>query len=115
MYPVVIEVVAFPDIAYHFQPFQVGICYLIGSEVVEQLDEMFMETTENADRLRAGIGNCRLFDIFKAVEKIFPEELEGVKEAFSNGSDIPEYIISIFGKGDVNNKKENEFLNALGL
>lgn len=81
----------------------------------QQLDEMFMETTDNADRLRAGIGNCRLFDIFKAVEEIFPEELEGVKEAFSNGSDIPEYIISIFGKGDVNSKKENEFLNALGL
>lgn len=82
----------------------------------QQLDEMFMETADNADRLRAGIGNCRLFDIFKALEEVFPEELDGVKDAFSNGSDVPEYIISnIFGKGDVNQEKENEFLNALGL
>jgi hypothetical protein len=82
----------------------------------KQLNEMFMETVDNAKRLRNGIGNCRLFDIFKAIEQIFPEKIEEVKEAFSNDSDIPEYIINnIFGNGDVDSEKENEFLNALGL
>ncbi len=81
----------------------------------KQLDEMFMETQENADRLRKGIGNCRIYDIFMAIEDIFPEEVEGVKEAFSNGADLPEYICSIFSKGDINSEKEEEFLERLGL
>ena len=81
----------------------------------KQLNEMFMETQENADRLRKGIGNCRIYDIFMAIEDIFPEEVEGAKEAFSNGANLPEYICSIFSKGDINSEKEEEFLERLGL
>jgi hypothetical protein len=81
----------------------------------KQLNEMFMETQENADRLRKGIGNCRIYDIFMAIEDIFPEEVEGVKEAFSNGANLPEYICSIFSKDGINSEKEEEFLERLGL
>ena len=81
----------------------------------KQLNEMFMETQENADRLRNGIGNCRIYDIFMAIEDIFPEEVEGVKEAFSNGANLPEYICSIFSKDGINSEKEEEFLERLGL
>ena len=81
----------------------------------KQLNEMFMETQENADRLREGIGKCKLRDIFDAVEEIFPEEIDGVKEAFMNGADIPEYICSIFSNEDINGEKEQEFLDRLGI
>ena len=81
----------------------------------KQLNEMFMETQENADRLRDGIGNCRLHDIFDAIEEIFPEEIDGVKEAFMNGADLPEYICSIFSNNDVNGEKEEMFLERLGI
>lgn len=81
----------------------------------KQLNEMFMETQENADRLRQGIGNCRLHDIFDAIEEIFPEEIDGVKEAFMNGADLPEYICSIFSNDDVNGEKEEMFLERLGI
>ena len=81
----------------------------------KQLNEMFMETQENADRLREGIGNCRLKDIFDAIEDIFPEEIDGVKDAFMNGADLPEYICSIFSNNDVNGGKEEEFLERLGI
>ena len=81
----------------------------------KQLNEMFMETQENADRLRKGIGNCRLKDIFDAIEEIFPEEVDGVKEAFMNGADLPEYICSIFSNNDINGEKEEMFLERLGI
>lgn len=81
----------------------------------KQLNEMFMETQENANRLRQGIGNCRLKDIFDAIEELFPEEIDGVKEAFMNGADLPEYICSIFSKNDVNGEKEEMFLERLGI
>lgn len=81
----------------------------------KQLNEMFMETQENADRLREGIGNCRLKDIFDAIEEIFPEEIDGVKDAFMNGADLPEYICSIFSNNDVNGEKEEMFLERLGI
>ena len=81
----------------------------------KQLNEIFMETQENADRLRQGIGNCRLHDIFDAIEEIFPEEIDGVKEAFMNGADLPEYICSIFSNDDVNGEKEEMFLERLGI
>ena len=81
----------------------------------KQLNEMFMETQENADRLRGGIGRCKLCDIFDAVEEIFPEEIDGVKEAFMNGADIPEYICSIFSNGDVDGEREQAFLERLGI
>ena len=81
----------------------------------KQLNEMFMETQENADRLRQGIGGCRLHDIFSAIEEFFPEEVEGVKEAFMNGADLPEYICSIFSRDSINGKKERAFLERLGI
>ena len=81
----------------------------------KQLNEMFMETQENADRLRKGIGNCRLKDIFDAIEEIFPEEIDGVKDAFMNGADLPEYICSIFSNNDINGEKEEMFLERLGI
>ena len=81
----------------------------------KQLNEMFMETQENADRLRAGIGNCKLFDIFKAVEEVFPEELDNFKSAFSEGADIVEYLCNVFSRNGVDDGKEDEFLNKLGI
>lgn len=81
----------------------------------KQLNEMFMETQENADRLREGIGKCKLRDIFDAVEEIFPEEIDAVKEAFMNGADLPEYICSIFSNGDVDGEREQVFLERLGI
>lgn len=81
----------------------------------KQLNEMFMETKENADRLRQGIGGCRLHDVFAAIEEFFPEEVDGVKEAFMNGADLPEYICSIFSNDDINGEKEQAFLERLGI
>ena len=81
----------------------------------KQLNERFMETQENAERLREGIGKCKIRDIFSAVEDIFPEEIDGVKDAFMNGADLPEYICSIFSKGGINGNKEKEFLGRLGI
>ena len=81
----------------------------------KQLNEMFMETQENADRLREGIGKCKLRDIFDAVEEIFPEKIDGVKEAFMNGANLPEYICSIFSNEDINGEKEQQFLDRLGI
>jgi hypothetical protein len=81
----------------------------------KQLNEMFMETQENAKRLRKGIGKCKLNDIFDAIEEIFPEEIDGVKDAFMNGADLPEYICSIFSNNDVNGEKEEMFLERLGI
>lgn len=81
----------------------------------KQLNEMFMETQENAKRLRKGIGKCKLNDIFDAIEEIFPEEIDGVKDVFMNGADLPEYICSIFSNDDVNGEKEEMFLERLGI
>ena len=81
----------------------------------KQLNEMFMETQENADRLRQGIGGCKLHDIFDAIEEIFPEEIDGVKEAFMSGADLPEYICSIFSNEGINGEKEQAFLERLGI
>lgn len=81
----------------------------------KQLNEMFMETQENADRIRQGIGGCKLHDIFDAIEEFFPEEVDGVKEAFMNGADLPEYICSIFSNDDINGEKEDAFLERLGI
>lgn len=81
----------------------------------KQLNEMFMETQDNANRLRNGIGKCRIFDIFEAIEEVFPEEIENVKEAFSNGADLPECICSIFSKDGINGDREEEFLRRLGI
>lgn len=81
----------------------------------KQLNEMFMETQENAKRLRDGIGNCDIFQVIDAVDEFFPEESENFKEALHNGADLTEYICSIFSNGKVNADKEEEFLESLGL
>lgn len=81
----------------------------------KQLNEMFMETQENADRLRDGIKTCKIKDIFSAVEDIFPEEIGGLKNAFYDGADLPEYICNIFSKDNINADKEEEFLERLGI
>ncbi len=81
----------------------------------KQLNEMFMETQENADRLRDGIKTCKIKDIFSAVEDIFPEEIGGLKNAFYEGADLPEYICNIFSKDNINADKEEEFLERLGI
>jgi hypothetical protein len=81
----------------------------------KQLNEMFMETQENAERLRDGIGGCDVFEIIDAVDEFFPEESENFKEALHNGADLAEYLCSIFSNGKVDANKEEEFLDSLGL
>lgn len=82
----------------------------------KQLNEMFMETQDNAERLRNGFGNCDVFTTIDAVKEFFPEYFEGFVEAFKNGSDALEYIINnIFGRSDINGEREEKFLKRLGL
>ena len=80
-----------------------------------QLNEMFMETQENVKALRQGIAKCKLRDIFDAVEEFFPEEIDGLKDAYMNGADLPEYICSIFSRDSINGEKERAFLERLGI
>ena len=82
----------------------------------KQLNEMFMETQENADRLRRGIGNCKLHAVFDAIEQVFPEGLDGAKDAVLDGADLPTYIIdNFFSKEGINDEREKEFLRRLGI
>ena len=80
-----------------------------------QLNEMFMETQENAERLRREIGGCRLYDIFDAIEEVFPEELENAKNVVGSGADLPEFLCSLFSKEGVDSDREEEFLDMLGI
>lgn len=80
-----------------------------------QLNEMFMETQENAERLRREIGKCRLYDIFDAIEEVFPEELENAKNVVGSGADLPEFLCSLFSKEGVDSDREEEFLDMLGI
>lgn len=80
-----------------------------------QLNEMFMETQENAERLRREIGKCRLYDIFDAIEEVFPEELDNAKEVVKSGADLPEFLCSLFSKEGVDSDREEEFLDMLGI
>ena len=80
-----------------------------------QLNEMFMETQENAERLRREIGKCRLYDIFDAIEEVFPEELENAKNVVGSGADLPEFLCSLFSKEGVDSNREEEFLDMLGI
>lgn len=80
-----------------------------------QLNEMFMETQENAERLRREIGKCRLYDIFDAIEEVFPEELENAKNVVMSGADLPEFLCSLFSKEGVDSDREEEFLDMLGI
>lgn len=80
-----------------------------------QLNEMFMETQENAERLRRQIGGCRLYDIFDAIEEVFPEELENAKNVVRSGADLPEFLCSVFSKEGIDSDREEEFLDMLGI
>lgn len=80
-----------------------------------QLNEMFMETQENAERLRREIGKCRLYDIFDAIEEVFPEELENAKNVVGSGADLPEFLCSLFSKEGIDSDREEEFLDMLGI
>lgn len=80
-----------------------------------QLNEMFMETQENAERLRREIGKCRLYDIFDAIEEVFPEELDNAKNVVRSGADLPEFLCSLFSKEGVDSDREEEFLDMLGI
>ena len=81
----------------------------------KQLNEMFMETQENADILRQNFGNCYVHDILDGVKEYFPDGFEGFVEAFHNVADLPTYICdNFFTKGDVNDEKEKKFLRRIG-
>ncbi len=80
-----------------------------------QLNEMFMETQENAERLRKEIGGCRLYDIFDAIEEVFPEELENAKNVVMSGADLPEFLCSVFSREGIDSDREEEFLDMLGI
>jgi len=80
-----------------------------------QLNEMFMETQENAERLRREIGKCRLYDIFDAIEEVFPEELDNAKNVVGSGADLPEFLCSLFSKEGIDSDREEEFLDMLGI
>ena len=80
----------------------------------KQLNEMFMETQDNVNRLDAGLGNCLIFKIFDAVATVFgPEVEEEMKERISNGEDPTMTIKDIFSREE--SEKQKEFLNALGI
>ena len=80
----------------------------------KQLNEMFMETQDNVNRLENGLGNCLIFKIFDAVADVFgPEVEEEMKERFSNGEDPTMTIKDIFSREET--EKQEEFLNALGI
>ena len=80
----------------------------------KQLNEMFMETQDNVNRLDAGLGNCLIFKIFNAVATVFgPEVEEEMKERISNGEDPMMTIKDIFSREE--SEKQEEFLNTLGI
>ena len=81
----------------------------------KQLNEMFMETQENADILRQNFGSCYVHDILDGVKEYFPDGFEGFIEAFHNSADLPAYICNnFFSKDDVNDKREKDFLRRIG-
>ena len=81
----------------------------------KQLNEMFMETQENADILRQNFGSCYVHDILDGVKEYFPDGFDGFVEAFQNLADLPTYICNnFFSKDDVNDKKEKDFLRRIG-
>ena len=81
----------------------------------KQLNEMFMETQDNADILMRGIGDCDVFKVVRAVKECFPEEFGGFVDALHSHADIPTYIVKNFFSEDADSEKEREFLNKLGL
>ena len=80
----------------------------------KQLNEMFMETQDNVNRLEAGLGNCFIVKIFEAVASVFGSEVENeMKERISNGEAPTMTIKDIFSRED--SEKQEKFLNALGI
>ena len=80
----------------------------------KQLNEMFMETQDNVNRLEDGLGNCMIHKIFSAVANVFGPEVEDeMKERISNGEDPMMTIRDIFTREDSN--KQEEFLGELGI
>ena len=80
----------------------------------KRLNEMFMETQDNVNRLENGLGDCLIFKIFDAVADVFgPEVEEEMKERFSNGEDPTITIKDIFSREET--EKQEDFLNALGI
>lgn len=80
----------------------------------KQLNEMFMETQDNVNRLDAGLGNCLIFKIFDAVATVFGSEVEEeMKGRISNGEDPMMTIKDIFSREE--SEKQEEFLNTLGI
>ena len=80
----------------------------------KQLNEMFMETQDNVNRLEDGLGNCMIHKIFSAVANVFGPEVEDeMKERISNGEDPMMTIRDIFTRED--SDKQEEFLGELGI
>lgn len=86
----------------------------------KQLNEMFMETTENADILRQNFGQCYVEDILDGVKEYFPDGFYDFAELIKNPfAEITEYIIqNFFSKkkddGGANDKTEKAFLRRIG-
>lgn len=80
----------------------------------KQLNEMFMETQDNVNRLEAGLGDCFIVKIFEAVASVFGPEVENeMKERISNGEAPTMTIKDIFSRED--SEKQEKFLNTLGI
>ena len=63
----------------------------------KQLDEMFMENQGNIKRLYDGIGDCRFYDIMKAISEILgPDSEDEVRNAFASGADTTSVLGKIF-------------------
>jgi len=80
----------------------------------KQLNEMFMESQENMQRLQDCIGNCRFYDIMLAIGENFgPEAEDEVRNAFANGQNVNEVLKRIFGAASP--EEQEEFLDDLGI
>lgn len=82
----------------------------------KQLNEMFMETQENAyifDEFFNGSNKKPIRKILDGVKECFPEGFDDFLEAVKNGADIPTYIKENFFTS-VNSDAEEKFLKKIG-
>ena len=82
----------------------------------KQLNEMFMETQENAyifDEFFNGPDKKPIRKILDGVKECFPEGFDDFLEAVKNGADIPTYIKENFFTS-VNSDAEEKFLKKIG-
>ena len=80
----------------------------------KRLNEMFMESQENTQRLYDGIGNCRFYDIMQAIAEHFgPEAEDEVRNAFAHGADVTMALVKVFGVASP--EEQEEFLDDLGI